>query len=405
VSADLGVALGELYRRVPLGMRLGLEPMRAACSRAGHPEEAFAAVHIAGTNGKGSTSAMVEAIARAAGLRTGLYTSPHLCRFAERIRIDGAPVEDARMAELLAESLVVGDELSFFETATLAAFLAFRSARVDLAVIEVGIGGRLDATNVIPPPRCAALTSVALDHQDRLGETLEAIASEKAAIAKPGAPFVIGKLAPEARSAALGIARANGARVVEARELAAGVELGLEAPYQLANAAVAWTVASELGIGEESRRAGLRAARWPGRFERITIAEGPLAGPWILDGAHNPDGMSALVRALAIGAEAVGAVVFGALADKSWRQMLGLLRDGRPSAPRIYVPPAGRLPVEPSELATVLPGESSRSVAEALAMGRRRAGDAHVVVCGSLFLVGAARALLLDLPTDPAVAL
>ncbi|HEY8079779.1 MAG TPA: Mur ligase family protein, partial [Labilithrix sp.] len=179
MTHDLASALTALYARVPLGMRLGLDAMHASCTHMRHPERAFEVVHVAGTNGKGSTSAMVEAIARAAGRRTGLYTSPHLCRFAERIRIDGEPIDDDALAATLSRAL--GEEdLSFFETATLAAFLAFRERRVELAVVEVGIGGRLDATNVIPPPRCAAITRVALDHMDKLGDTLEAIAREKA---------------------------------------------------------------------------------------------------------------------------------------------------------------------------------------------------------------------------------
>src|SRR3954462_11113353 len=142
-SSALGQALASLYARVPLGMRLGLDPMRAACMRAGSPERAFDVVHVAGTNGKGSTCAQVESMARAAGMRTGLYTSPPLAPFAERLRIDGEPIGDDALTSLLDRALDVGHDLSFFETATLAAFLAFAEQKVDLAVIEVGIGGRL----------------------------------------------------------------------------------------------------------------------------------------------------------------------------------------------------------------------------------------------------------------------
>src|SRR5580698_1143434 len=163
-------------------MRLGLGPMRDACARMGHPEDAFAAVHVAGTNGKGSVCAMLESIARAQGLRTGLYTSPHLCRFAERIRIDGEPISDPQLADLLYGALHEGPDLSFFEVATLTAFLAFRQASVDVGILEVGLGGRLDATNVLPQVRAAAITRIALDHADRLGPTLVDIAREKAGI-------------------------------------------------------------------------------------------------------------------------------------------------------------------------------------------------------------------------------
>src|SRR5262249_28783912 len=158
---------------------------REASARERDPQEGLLVVHVAGTNGKGSTSAMIESIARAGGLRTGLYTSPHLCRFAERIRIDGQPIDDDSLPRVLQRSLAAGPELSFFEVATLAALLAFREADVDLAILEVGLGGRLDATNIVRSPRCAAVTRIALDHQEMLGNTIDAIAREKAAIAKP----------------------------------------------------------------------------------------------------------------------------------------------------------------------------------------------------------------------------
>jgi dihydrofolate synthase / folylpolyglutamate synthase len=399
VSASaLREALAALYARVPLGMRLGLEPMREACTRAGHPEAAFEAVHIGGTNGKGSTAAMIAS--SCPPYRTGLYTSPHLCRFAERIQIDGVPLDDVSLSEVLREALTIGPDLSFFETATLAAFLAFRQAKVDKAVIEVGIGGRLDATNVIPPPRCAAITNVALDHQDRLGDSLEAIAREKAAIAKPGVPVVLGPMPVEAERAAREVIAARGGTVLQLVE-PPDIELGLEGPHQRSNARVAWTVLEPFGIRPPAGIRGLCTARWPGRLERIEVAAGPLAGTWILDGAHNPDGMQALVNALS--GEVLGAVVFGALEDKAWRPMLHTL--ARLDAPRVYVSPSGRSPASPAALATLAPGEIAEDLGGALASARRRAEGRPVVVCGSLYLVGAARARLLGLPSDPIVAL
>lgn len=390
----LSNVLGALYARVPLGMRLGLEAMRAACTRSGHPEAAFPVVHVGGTNGKGSTSAMVEAMARASGMRTGLYTSPHLTRFAERIRIDGEPIADDALTALLDEALAVGADLSFFETATLAALLAFRAAKVDLAVIEVGIGGRLDATNVVPPPRCAAVTRVALDHQDRLGETLEAIAREKAAIAKPGSPIVLGRMPAPVRAAAEEVARAAGARVIALDDEAPPrlpAEIGLPGRYQKDNAEVAWRIAEVLGIDEGARARGLAAARWPGRFERVETPDGPV----LLDGAHNPDGIHALVSAVRAGREPIGAVVFGALADKAWRAMEEEL--GAIDAPRFHAAPQGR---------AAAPLEGTQPLGEALAAARRAAGPSRVVlVCGSIYLVGEARGRLLGLPADPPVAL
>jgi dihydrofolate synthase / folylpolyglutamate synthase len=401
--SKLARALEELYARVPLGMRLGLDPMRAACARAGHPEQAFDAVHVAGTNGKGSVCAMVASMTRASRISTGLFTSPHLCRFAERIRIDGNPIDDGAMTDVLEEALRVGHDLSFFETATLAAFLAFRAAKVKLAVIEVGIGGRLDATNVLPPPRCAAITRVALDHQDKLGDTLDAIAREKAAIAKPDVPFVLGFMTEEARTAAIEVATGAGARIVEMAPLPPEVAVGLVGAHQRENARVAWTIGAELGLSNDARARGLSEVRWPGRFERVDVAAGTLAGPWILDGAHNPDGAAALVNALRD--TKIGALVFGALADKAWREMLGVIR--QIDAPRFYATPSGRAPVAPAALADVAPGRAvaARALRDALVAARGVAREAPVVVCGSLYLVGEARAALLDLPLDPIVAL
>jgi dihydrofolate synthase/folylpolyglutamate synthase len=398
-------------------MRLGLEPMRAACARLGHPERAFEAVHVAGTNGKGSVSAMVERIARAAGKRTGLYTSPHLCRFAERIRINGEPIADDVLAPLLTRILRETPELSFFETATLTAFVAFREAGVELAVIEVGIGGRLDATNVLPTPRAAAITRIALDHMDRLGPTLVDIAREKAGIAKRGLQIVLGPVDPPVRGAIDEVARQAGATTLAADEdpeavrFAEHATIGLAGDHQRGNAKVAWLLGRLLGIDERARAEGIAEARWPGRLERLDTAYGPV----LLDGAHNPDGADALARHLdAIGANPAATVlVFGALADKDWQPMLDRLA---PCAERrIYVPPhspgkpaapgGARGATEPAQMAARHPGSVAETVREALALASSPTRPSLIVICGSMFLIGEARALLLGLARDPAVAL
>jgi dihydrofolate synthase / folylpolyglutamate synthase len=413
-SARVSRALHDLYARVPLGMRLGLEAMRDACTRADNPELSFEVAHVAGTNGKGSTCAMIESMARAGGKKTGLYTSPHLCRFAERIRIDGEPLSDETLADVLERALEIGPDLSFFEAATLAAFLAFRDAKVDVAIIEVGIGGRLDATNVVPKPRVTAITRVAFDHMDRLGNTLESIAREKAGIAKPGVPMVLGPMAPDVRSAALDVALACGALPIVMGDdpdavMRESLPIALRGAYQHDNARIAARIARELGIGEVARREGLAKTSWPGRFEHVEIARGPLRGAWLLDGAHNPDGARSLVLALedeaARGVTAPGAMVFGALADKAWPSMLEVL--AQIPCPRIYVAPQGRAAADPAALAGHVAGRVAASIGEGMRLARAAAGDpaAPVVVCGSLYLVGEARALLLDLPTDPPVAL
>ncbi|HRG99791.1 MAG TPA: hypothetical protein PLR99_26275, partial [Polyangiaceae bacterium] len=246
----LSDALRELYTRVPFGVRLGTEAMAEACARAGNPERAFASVHIAGTNGKGSVSALTEGAARASGLRTGLYTSPHLARFAERVRVSGEVLADEALAEALAEALRLGPDLTFFEVATLAAFLAFRRAGVELAVLEVGLGGRHDATNVVAPPgvRLTAITRIALDHTDRLGPDLPSIAREKAGIAKAGVPLVVGPVPPAVRDAIAEVARARGALPRWADDAPADDHDALDQGYPARNERLARRVCRELGL-------------------------------------------------------------------------------------------------------------------------------------------------------------
>ncbi|MGD0676018.1 MAG: folylpolyglutamate synthase/dihydrofolate synthase family protein [Polyangiaceae bacterium] len=375
-------------------MRLGLDAMREACERWGHPEAAFAAVHIAGTNGKGSVAAMVESIARHDGLRTGLYTSPHLCRFAERVRLDGEPLDDALLADVLERVMAGAPDLSFFETATLASFVAFREAHVDLAVVEVGIGGRLDATNVLPSPRCAAITRIALDHVDRLGPTLKDIAREKAGIAKRGLHIVVGPVAPEIRMVIDQVAQSSGASTISIDETPVPPAIGLPGEHQKDNARVASAVGSILGASRRAIDEGIASVRWPGRLEQM--------GRYLLDAAHNPDGAASLarfIRSLSVPRERV-TLVFGTLADKDWR---GTLDELAPvSGSRVFVAPpsTARSTVDPKSLASAYGGRVADDIKSALATE----GDL-VVVAGSIALVGIARAELLSLPCDPPVAL
>ena len=398
----LADALSRLYARIPLGMRLGLEPMRTACARVGHPERSFATVHVAGTNGKGSACSMVAAIAHVHGMRAGLYTSPHLCRFAERIRIHGEPIDDTSLADVLSRALDAGPDLSFFEAATLAAFLAFRDARVDVAILEVGIGGRLDATNVIPTPRAAAITRIALDHTDRLGATLADIAREKAGIAKPGLDLVVGPMASEVRRTIDDVAHANGATTSSIDAVPAPPQVGLAGEHQRDNARVASLLGARLGASQASIERGIANVRWPGRLERI--------GEFLLDAAHNPDGAEALarhLRGLALSPQRV-VLVFGTLGDKDWAPMLDVLS---PLADRrIYVAPHGasRVAIHPQAMAARRSGLVASSVEEAIALATAPhppTPSPQVVIAGSLVLVGEARALLLGLPRDPPVAL
>jgi dihydrofolate synthase/folylpolyglutamate synthase len=365
---------------------------------------------------------MVDAMARAAGHGVGLYTSPHLLRFAERIQIGGEPVSEDRLVHWLDTVLDRFPELTFFETATVAAFAIFAETKVDLAVVEVGLGGRLDATNVLQAPRATAITRIALDHTDRLGTDVAAIAREKAGILKRGVPVVVGPLDPVSLAEVRALAEGVGAPVrltAEDPALARFVERhppGLDGAYQRENARLAVALAEELTLPADAVARGLREVRWPGRFETVATPEGPV----LLDAAHNPDGASALAGALrhaasrpdasamAAGCVARGphgvALVFGAMADKDAAAMLAVLA---PHAEhRFYLAPEGRRATDPARLVELLSGQTAAGLPEALARARAAVGsDGLVVVTGSIFLVGAARAHLLGLPRDPAIAL
>jgi dihydrofolate synthase / folylpolyglutamate synthase len=408
VISHASAVLERLYGLAPRGAVLGLERVRAASARFGHPERRFPAVHVAGTNGKGSVSAMTAAMALEAGVRVGLYTSPHLCRFNERIQIDGQPVAPDALDAALDDVLDRCPELTFFETATLTAFHLFALFAVELGVIEVGLGGRLDATNVLEAPRATAITRISLDHTDRLGSTIGAIAREKAGIVKAGVPVVVGPLLPEALAEVAARADALGAPMRFAdgdAELAAFLDChppALEGAHQQENGKIAVLLGREVGLSDRAIAGGLRRVAWPGRLETISTREGNV----LLDAAHNPDGARALGAAL----ERKGllpsnvALVFGSMADKDYAAMLGSLA---PLAEhRVYVAPEGRRAADPTVMVAIAPGVVAGSAQAALDLGRKAVGPTGlVVVTGSIFLVGAARALLLHLPRDPAVAL
>ncbi|HKY61961.1 MAG TPA: folylpolyglutamate synthase/dihydrofolate synthase family protein [bacterium] len=315
LDAFLGSA-GQEYRQ----MRPGLERIRAALDLVGHPERSFASVLIAGTNGKGSTARMVESVLRRAGHRAGLYTSPHLLRFPERILLSGQEASEELLESILEEWAgrgfwegegrwpAAGEQLTWFEKATLLAFEAFRRAQIEIAVLEVGLGGRLDATNAVDP-RASAVTSIGLDHAEILGSTLAEIAREKAGVLRPGRATVLGSLAPDLLALYRRWAEEAGARLIEAKLPLGGTEkfsygpyrdlsLALEGRHQLANAAVAielLTALQEQGFPweEEALREGLRTVQNPGRLQWL-----PGEPPLLLDGAHNPPAFQALAEYL-----------------------------------------------------------------------------------------------------------
>lgn len=412
-------------------MDLGLERMLRACSLLDHPERRFPAFHVGGTNGKGSTSAMLERALLERDLRTGLYSSPHLCRWNERVRIGGEPISDDALEAALGRVFhEAPDDLTFFETLTLAAFVAFAEAGVDAVVLEVGLGGRLDATNVVASPLACGVTSIArgiggrfLEHERLLGDTVPKIAAEKVAIFKRGAPAVVGPFPTEALVVARRGAEDVGAPLVVIDEtpepgralLRVDGERGtvtlpdgrsvtlaprLRGRHQLQNAAVAAAMGllggHSLGLRIADLERGIELAAWAGRME--TLHHG--GATVLLDGAHNVDGVRALVAALPPEHRG-GALVFGALADKAFAPMLELLAPL--FATRIFVAPEGRPAATHEDLSAVASGEWADSAA--LALDRACASSTHVVVAGSIYLVGAARAHMLGLARDPVLGL
>lgn len=405
---DYPSALKRLYSLVGRGRELGLERMAAACARFGNPERSFRAIHVAGTNGKGTVCAFLSNMLQVSGHKVGLYTSPHLCRFVERIRIDGQPLEDDVFARLLDRVMDGAPELSFFETATLVAFLAFQEAGVDIAVLEVGLGGRLDATNVIPPPEIAIVTRVAFDHMAELGSTLHTIAAEKAAIIKPGSKVVTGRLHPEAAAAVQQRVSEVGAEQVPLGSPEPAPSAILAYPRVAlvgSNLAVAVTAGRALGLTPAQLAAGIEQTEWPGRNELLHRDGREFT---LLDCAHNPDAAVALSHSLDPGmlgdieSRRDIALVFGAIRTKNYRAMLHRLDPV--AGHRVYVAPPINTAVDPTEMLAVMPGEVAPDVPTALARARELVGlRGLVVVTGSSFLVGAARAHLLGLEADPAV--
>jgi dihydrofolate synthase/folylpolyglutamate synthase len=407
--ADLKEALSRLYGLVGRGHRQDLTAMRAACDKLGNPERSFPAIHVAGTNGKGTVSALLSSMHRAAGKRVGLYTSPHLVRFAERIRIDGEPIDDEQLTRLLTRVMDEAPDLTFFETATLVAFLAFQEAGVERAVLEVGLGGRLDATNVIPAPEMAIITRVAFDHMEILGDNLTAIATEKAAIIKEGCKVVTGRLHPEATAVVADRVKEMNAKWIPlgSPEPVPGAPLAYPRLAMIGtNLAVAVTAGRELGLDAGALSRGIETLEWPGRNELLHRNRQELT---LLDCAHNPDGAVTLSHSmdpalLEVDSRREVALVFGTIVGKSYKAMLQRLEPV--AGHRVYVAPPVAKAEDPRKYQEVLSGEIAPDVATALARARELVGSGGVVVVtGSTFLVGAARALLLNLESDPAVAL
>jgi dihydrofolate synthase/folylpolyglutamate synthase len=415
-------AVAYLYRLQKHGIKLGLETMAALLQRLGNPHRRFRSIHIAGTNGKGSTAAMTAAILQAAGYRTGLYTSPHLVEFRERIRVNDVMIseaETARLTERLKGLCEPDLAATFFECTTAMAFRHFADERVDIAVLEVGLGGRFDATNVVQPMACA-ITTIALDHQEYLGSTLGSIAFEKAGIIKANVPVVVGPIEGEALQTIERVARAKPAPVLRLNRdfktrgtwdsfsfsgptvAYRGLTCALPGAHQLANAACAIALIESVGpsgvvVEEEAVRSGLTEVRWEGRIE--VVEDRPTL---LLDGAHNPAGAAVLADYLRSVRETrpSGRViaVLGMMRDKDHRGFLHALKDvvDHVVLTQADLPRSATGPELKRELEDLLPPSSIAAVpSDALAIAKGMANPEDVIcVTGSLMLVGEVKALL-----------
>jgi dihydrofolate synthase/folylpolyglutamate synthase len=415
---DLLARLHEVRR---VGVSLGLERVREVLGALGSPERRGRYVQIAGTNGKGSTAAMTAALVRAAGLRTGLYTSPHLSRFTERIRVDGREVDGDRLAVLDRRIQATGVPLTYFEVATVLGFLAFADAGIEVGVLETGLGGRLDATTV-GPVVATAITGIAFDHTEILGDTLGAIAGEKAGIARPGIPLFLGPMPPEAEREIARVAERVGAPIFRHGRDFASPEVppgGLAGAHQRVNAALAVALceavlrsAGVAPLPADAVAGALAGVRWPGRLEHVPPDV-------LLDCAHNHDGAAALARHLdacieaerAAGGRRPRTLIASVVEGKDAEGMLGLLG---PRFDRVYVTRSSSdRAMAPEKLAALAPPAIATAVQVVLdplaALAAARAEPQppgatlarEIVVAGSIFLVGDLRARLLGEPLDP----
>ena len=406
----------RLRARHPQRIDLSLDRMRLLCAALGDPQERLPPViHVAGTNGKGSTVAFIRAIAEAAGLTVHTYTSPHLVRFNERIRLAGRLIENAPLNAILDRIERVAGEATVFESTTAAAFLAMSETPADLAIVEVGLGGVLDATNVIARPLLSVITPVDLDHAEFLGTSLRGIAVEKAGILKTGARGLIGRQSEEAMDAITVAADAvhspltvmgtdfdvfaeRGGMAFQDQERFLDLPLpALAGAHQIDNAGLAVAVALELDLPEAAIVEGLSSVRWPARMQWLTaglygeMARAAEAELW-LDGGHNPHAARALSEALAqrqARAPRTLALIVGMLGNKDAGGFFEALKD---SGAHVFTVPFDGAAAEPEALAAVARGHglgatpmtsAQEALSRALALGAGR-----VVICGSLYLAG-----------------
>ncbi len=397
-NPEVQAQLDRLSMLSPAGDRLGLERISQLLDRLGRPHDRLPPVfHVAGTNGKGSTCAFLRAGLEAAGYTVHAFTSPHLVRFNERIRIAGKLIDDNALAGLLTEVLdaSAGIEPSFFEVAAAVALLAFDRTPADACILEVGLGGRLDATNVVDRPAVCGIASIALDHQHFLGSDIASVAREKAGIAKRDVPLVSLAQRAEAEAAIAAVAaKGRATLLLEGRDwnIDPGLKPGLAGAHQRRNAGLAWqmlAVQDELDVPLETFVNAIAETHWPARFQRLS--DGPLIGgveTW-LDGAHNPDAAAALAELLA--EREPMHLVLGILANKDADAIVAALKPYALSL--TFVPVADHECHPPEELAVRVGGRSAASLQEALINL-----PSPRLIAGSLYLAGEALAANDEIP-------
>ena len=395
-------AIQFLYGLQIFGANFGLETPRKLAAHAGDPQNRLRFIHVAGTNGKGSTCAMLESIYRVAGLRVGLFTSPHLVSFRERIQINRHLISEndvARRVSEIHESLKTfpaDAHPTFFEVVTILALKFFEEQNCDLVIWETGLGGRLDATNIVTP-LASVITNIAFDHEQWLGDTLEKIAAEKAGIIKPGVPVVTSVKKPEVLTVIEKIAHKKNAPLTCVTQLPASsfqLAISLFGEHQKINAALAAAtiriLQKEISVTEKQMEIGLQNVNWPGRLQLIKKPGGQKI---LLDGAHNVAGAKVLREALEKDFPVKKrTLILGILQDKNWREICEMLS---PLAEKIFVVPvASQRTASPSELVEVcrVKNPAGKVFAEAsLVEALKKAGnEKFVVITGSLYLIGEA---------------
>jgi dihydrofolate synthase/folylpolyglutamate synthase len=389
-----------LERCARFGVKPGLESINAVCEKMGNPQDALRIVHVAGTNGKGATCALIASSLSAAGYSTGRYISPHLVSLTERFLLDGCQISEADLDDAYS-SMPNTENLTYFELLTAVAFKVYRKLRAEWLVLETGLGGRLDATNVVKTPEVCVITRIGLDHCDWLGETVGKIAAEKGGIIKEKVPVVLGAMPKEAREVLVRIARERNAPCIYSPDVVNESDIpqgfALSGKFNRENAITALAALKVLGVADDAIERGFSSVVWPGRYQKLE-REGKR---FVLDGAHNPPAMRALVDSLKEdidnGGFPIKSVICGFCGDKDVSRNLALLHEIAECG--IAVPIRNPRSLTASATAEKMREAcfSNVTACESLEEALAHAPDG-TVVCGSLFLVGEALDILNGCP-------